>query len=196
MKASIIFALAILRINSTFAHLKGTNNARDESLDSTTVDNSHNAAEAIQKELAHVSSAKTIAINNNSRRRLRKYKQPSPQELCSAYMIYDYLTRKMERDSPLQNDGTNIDWSSACPPLHDLNPHICPSGQYLDDICSSRYRIHLNPSVRYEYCKPLLGGIEDEEDRDDCVKACVRYVSRDRGDCCKFECEEEVRTRL
>ena len=111
-------------------------------------------------------------------------------------MIYDYLTRKMERDSPLQNDGTNIDWSSACPPLHDLNPHICPSGQYLDDICSSRYRIHLNPSVRYEYCKPLLGGIEDEEDRDDCVKACVRYVSRDRGDCCKFECEEEVRTRL
>ena len=113
---------------------------------------------------------------------------PSPEEMCSAFMIYDFITRKMERELP-DADRVNIDWSSACPPLQDLNPELCPTGSYLNDICAEPYRVNLNPSVKYDYCEPLLANIADDKDRLDCVRACVKYVSRDRGNCCQFKCE-------
>lgn len=113
--------------------------------------------------------------------------EPSPHELCSAFMIYDFVTRKMEREST--NGRGDIKWEAACPPLQPLNPQLCPKRRYRKNICNSSYRINLNNSIKYEYCKPLLKDIENDKDRTDCERACVKYVSRDRGDCCQFECE-------
>mmetsp|Transcript_3080 Transcript_3080/g.5618 ORF Transcript_3080/g.5618 Transcript_3080/m.5618 type:complete len:167 (-) Transcript_3080:1574-2074(-) len=115
---------------------------------------------------------------------------PSSEELCSAFMIYDFLTRRLQRERPV-GDRVNIDWSSVCPILEDLNPQLCPTGHYLVDICTEPYKVELNPSVKNDYCMPLLSEIEKEKDFWHCVRACVRYVSRDRGDCCQFECPEE-----
>ena len=113
--------------------------------------------------------------------------EPSPHELCSAFMIYDFVTRKMEREST--NGRGEINWKVVCSPLQPLNPQLCPKRRYRENICNSSYRIHLNNSIKYEYCKPLLKDIENDKDRTDCERACVKYVSRDRGDCCQFECE-------
>ena len=169
---STILTLMLLPSTTTFARLlKGTKKDRDESI---TTSKDPTTTNTIIQRKTQFSTETTI---NN---------QPSPEELCSAFMIYDFLTRKMEREQP--NDRANIDWSSACPPLQDLNPQLCPSGQYLVDICTEPYKVDLNPSVNYEYCQPLLAEIDNNDDFLDCVRACVRYVSRDRGDCCQFVC--------
>ncbi len=128
-------------------------------------------------------------LKGTSKKRALSISGPSPEEMCSAFMIYDLITRKMERELPPETDRVNIDWASACPPLQDLNPQLCPTGRYLNNICTEPYRVNLNPSVKYDYCQPLLANIIDDKDRLDCVRACVRYVSRDRGDCCQFKCE-------
>ena len=89
----------------------------------------------------------------------------------------------------MQRKGPGIDWKAACVPLQSLNKEICPSGQELQQICSKSYKTELNPSVRYEYCEPLFSTIGHSQDRVDCVRACVKYSSRDKGDCCEFKCE-------
>ena len=109
--------------------------------------------------------------------------QPPPDQMCAAFMIYDFITRKMEPE---------VDWNAACQPLQILNEDICPSGIHLLNICTEPYKTDLNPSIRYDYCEPLFSSIHDKEDRIKCVRACVKYVSRDRGDCCKFECENKA----
>mmetsp|Transcript_10352 Transcript_10352/g.22412 ORF Transcript_10352/g.22412 Transcript_10352/m.22412 type:complete len:192 (-) Transcript_10352:482-1057(-) len=120
------------------------------------------------------------------------HSEPSPELLCSAFMIYDSITRRLERNRPIDDGGRNpsnsIDWSSACPPLHDLNPQLCPSGPHLENICTQPYGVDLTASVTYGYCQPLMEEIEDEENFLDCVRACTIYVSKDRGDCCQFQC--------
>ena len=116
----------------------------------------------------------------------KNHPAPPTNELCSAFMIYDVLTRKLQRESMLV-----VDWSSVCKPLAQyLSPELCPSGQYLENICNSTYKVvHLNPSVKHEYCQPLFEDIESKKVRKHCVGACINFVSRDRGDCCKFECD-------
>ena len=74
--------------------------------------------------------------------------EPSPHELCSAFMIYDFVTRKMEREST--NGRGDIKWEAACPPLQPLNPQLCPKRRYRKTICNSSYRINLNNSIKYE----------------------------------------------
>ena len=91
----------------------------------------------------------------------KNHSAPPPDELCSAFMIYDVLTRKLQRESMLV-----VDWSSVCKPLAQyLSSELCPSGQYLENICNSTYRVHLNPSVKHEYCQPLFEDIESKKDR-------------------------------
>mmetsp|Transcript_12534 Transcript_12534/g.27203 ORF Transcript_12534/g.27203 Transcript_12534/m.27203 type:complete len:174 (-) Transcript_12534:3105-3626(-) len=172
MKLAINIILTLMLLPTTaFAHLKGTKQA------STTREKSITTKEEYQTNRTINRKAQSTESTANH--------GPSPEELCSAFMIYDFLTRKMQHES----SNYNIDWSSVCPPLQDLNPQLCPTGQYLLDICTEPYRVDLNPSVRYDYCEPLLARIDHEKDRLHCVRACIRYVSRERGDCCQFECE-------
>ena len=58
----------------------------------------------------------------------------------------------------------------------------------LESIYTAPFKTDLNPSVLYDYCESIFKSIEDYGDRDNCVRACVKYTSRDRGDCCDFEC--------
>ena len=86
--------------------------------------------------LAYLKGVRTVVGNESSN---NKHNGPSPQELCSAFMIYDFVTRKMQRESPIKEiDRNGIDWSSACPPLQHLNPELCPTGKYL----------HVSPKIR------------------------------------------------
>ncbi len=108
-----------------------------------------------------------------------------PDQICAAYMLFDSISKLMEK-----NDH-NFKWSDACAPFEALNYQICPQGDYLRDVClEPHYGINMNHSDRYEYyCKPIFNvGIAEGKDRDDCIRACLKYISRGKGDCCKFEC--------
>ena len=48
----------------------------------------------------------------------------------------------------------------------------------------------LNPAVNLTYCQPLVEKLDDEEDKEKCILACVNYISKRRGDCCDFACDE------
>ena len=161
----------LLPSNALTRHLKGSKTKiRDEEF-----------VDLAQAVMTRKSQANEVPTNSRS---------SSPEELCSAFMIYDFMTRKMQRERGANREDRNdIYWSSACAPLESLNQQLCPTGQYLEDICTGPYRINLSPSVNYDYCKPLLANIENDKDRSDCTSACVKYVSRDRGDCCTFSCE-------
>ena len=48
----------------------------------------------------------------------------------------------------------------------------------------------LNPAVNETYCQPLLESLPDGQFKEDCVLHCVNYISKARGDCCEFACNE------
>mmetsp|Transcript_7324 Transcript_7324/g.9971 ORF Transcript_7324/g.9971 Transcript_7324/m.9971 type:complete len:159 (-) Transcript_7324:313-789(-) len=87
-----------------------------------------------------------------------------------------------------QHVKSEVGLHAACPLFDHMDETLCPNEEVVQDICSPPYLPHLNPAVKFEHCKPLFEEMSDVERKAQCVRYCINYVSKDRGDCCEFEC--------
>ena len=70
-----------------------------------------------------------------------------------------------------------------CDAFDPVDPYLCPGGPRITKICTQP-RIDTNVAVKKRYCEPMFRDICDDEERDECVRRCVQYVSPSQGDCC------------
>lgn len=103
--------------------------------------------------------------------------------MCKAWQVFDNMIR------PNHKGPDVFDWPSVCDEFEPLDELLCPSSKSVDTICKHR-NPQLNPAVNHTYCHSLLEDMDEGDVKDDCLLACVNYVSKDRGDCCDIACVE------
>jgi hypothetical protein len=77
----------------------------------------------------------------------------------------------------------------VCDEFDPLDTFLCPDEEAGDvaDICAQE-NPDSNNAVYQAYCKQLFVTVSDERAAD-CAQWCTNYVSRQRGDCCAWDCE-------
>ena len=121
--------------------------------------------------------------------------QMTAEAKCAVFQSYHdsevYIAQKSDRRLLAADD---IDAEAAarllfpdtpvlCDAFDPVDPYLCPGGPRIAKICTQP-RIDTNVAVKKRYCEPLFRDICDDEERDECVRRCVQYVSPSQGDCC------------
>eukprot|EP00957_Ditylum_brightwellii_P007785 589478-Ditylum_brightwellii.AAC.1 len=76
---------------------------------------------------------------------------------------------------------------ATCSLFNTADKYLCPENEVLN-ICSSPYRPHKNLVIKHDYWTSLFEDMICKERQDECIRYCINYVSKERGDCCDFEC--------
>lgn len=100
---------------------------------------------------------------------------------CKVLKVFDNMGRFEN------NDKTTVgfDWNLLCDDFAPFIELICPTEEYVEDICSMPFPFE-NRAVREKYCIPYFG-----EGHPECVQACINFVSAagNRGGCCDYSCD-------
>ena len=128
----------------------------------------------------------------------------TPEAKCDVFRAYHdsevYIAQNSDRRALAADD---VDAKAAarilfpdtpvlCDAFDPLDPYLCPGGPRIAKICTEP-RIDTNVAVKERYCEPLFRDICDDEERDECVRRCIQYVSPIQGDCCgisEVDCED------
>ncbi|CAB9499727.1 expressed unknown protein [Seminavis robusta] len=103
-----------------------------------------------------------------------------PDTICNVLQVFDNMGRGENRDGALN-------WPRLCDDFESVDPYLCPSGSEIDAICS-HINPQLNQATKIHYCSPLFDDLPDGAGKDKCVRICINYVSKNRGNCCGFDC--------
>ena len=128
----------------------------------------------------------------------------TPEAKCDVFRAYHdsevYIAQNSDRRALAADD---VDAKAAprilfpdtpvlCEALAPLDPYLCPGVPRIAKICTEP-RIDTNRAVKERYCEPLFRDICDDEERDECVRRCIQYVSPIQGDCCgisEVDCDD------
>jgi len=128
----------------------------------------------------------------------------TPEAKCDVFRAYHdsevYIAQNSNRRSLIADD-MDVDAAARilfpdtpvlCDAFDPLDPYLCPGGPRLAKICTEP-RIDNNVAVKERYCKPLFNDLCDDDERDECVRRCIQYVSPAQGDCCgisQVDCDD------
>ena len=129
----------------------------------------------------------------------------TPEAKCDAFRAYHdsevYIAQNSDRRVLAADD---VDAKAAartlfpdtpvlCDAFDPLDPYLCPGGPRIAKICTEPRIFDSNVAVKERYCEPLFRYICDDEERDECVRRCIQYVSPTQGDCCgisEVDCDD------
>mmetsp|Transcript_2932 Transcript_2932/g.8530 ORF Transcript_2932/g.8530 Transcript_2932/m.8530 type:complete len:222 (+) Transcript_2932:238-903(+) len=130
--------------------------------------------------------------------------QMTPEAKCDVFRSYHdsevYIAQNSDR-RVLAADDINSEATARllfpdipllCDAFDPVDLYLCPGGPRIAKICTEP-RIDNNVAVKERYCKPLFRDICDDNERDECVRRCVQYVSPAQGDCCgigEVDCDD------
>mmetsp|Transcript_21936 Transcript_21936/g.32306 ORF Transcript_21936/g.32306 Transcript_21936/m.32306 type:complete len:184 (-) Transcript_21936:265-816(-) len=120
------------------------------------------------------------------------YYQVDPEFICDVLESFDKVGSDYFKTNRKGNYNERIlkenRWRAVCSLFDTADEYVCPEEEALKDICSSTYKPHKNRAIKFDYCTPLFEDMIDAERQDECIRYCINYVSKERGDCCDFEC--------
>lgn len=109
------------------------------------------------------------------------------EDICLVWGLFDNVVRS--------NHDVVDKWAfrDECEIFDPMDDHFCPPEDLVQSIFCNPLRnshcVHSNPTVRVHYCAPMFAPMFNASLRSACVDHCVNYVSQERGDCCRWTCD-------
>eukprot|EP00957_Ditylum_brightwellii_P026456 2001535-Ditylum_brightwellii.AAC.1 len=122
------------------------------------------------------------------------YYPVDPKFICDIFEIFDKENSNESKANKKGNYNKQIlnenRLRTTCSLFNTAGKYLCPEEEVLKDICSSPYRPHKNSVIKHDYWTSLFEDMICKEQQYECVCYCINYASKERRDCCDFECND------